>query len=124
MKNTVFREKGVGQFLDPLPCGAILHIGNRSSLTAITFIDDLASRLANRIQITTDGHQPYSEAIEGSFGGDVDYAILHKVYGASPDSAKGRYSPAECIGIEKYRIEGNPTRRTYRPVLWSGRTSQ
>jgi IS1 family transposase len=84
------------------------HIGDRSGLTAITFADDLVSRLANRVQITTDGHRAYLEAIEGAFGGDVDYAILHKVYGQSPESAKGRYSPAECIGIQKHRIEGNP----------------
>jgi len=46
----------------------------------------------------------------GAFGGEIDYAILHKVYGASPESAKGRYSPAESIGTEKHRIEGNPAR--------------
>src|SRR5206468_10664062 len=74
------------------------HIGDRSGLTAITFADDLVSRLANRVQITTDGHRAYLEAIEGAFGGDVDYAVLHMVYGQSPESAKGRYSPAECIG--------------------------
>jgi IS1 family transposase len=84
------------------------RIGDRSSETAIAFVDDLASRLDNRVQITTDGHRPYLEAIEGAFGGDVDYAVLHKVYGASPDSAKGRYSPAECIGIQKHRVEGDP----------------
>lgn len=84
------------------------RIGDRSSQTAIAFVDDLASRLVNRVQITTDGHRPYLEAIEGAFGGDVDYAVLHKIYGAAPESAKGRYSPAECIGIEKHRIEGDP----------------
>ncbi|MFB9981197.1 IS1 family transposase [Mesorhizobium kowhaii] len=84
------------------------RIGDRSGMTAISFVDDLASRLRNRVQITTDGHRAYLEAIEGSFGADVDYAVLHKVYGATSESAKGRYSPAECIGIEKHRIEGNP----------------
>src|SRR5207244_6046410 len=54
---------------------------------------------------------PYLEAIEGAFGGDVDYAVLHKIYGAAPDSAKGRYSPAECIATEKHRIEGDPDPR-------------
>src|SRR5215211_5669487 len=73
----------------------------------LAFVDDLASRLASRVQVTTDGHRAYLEAIEGAFGGDVDYAVLHKVYGAAPDSAKGRYSPAECIGIQKHRIEGD-----------------
>jgi len=83
------------------------RVGDRSSETAIAFTDDLASRLANRVQITTDGHKPYLEAIEGSFGADVDYAMLVKIYGADPTGEK-RYSPAECIGAVKHRIEGNP----------------
>jgi IS1 family transposase len=83
-------------------------IGGRDSDAAIIFMDDLRSRLANRIQITSDGHRAYLEAIEGAFGGDVDYAQLVKIYGASPDSTKGRYSPAECTGCHKQRIEGNP----------------
>jgi hypothetical protein len=70
--------------------------------------DDLAKRLANRVQITTDGHRAYLEAIEGAFGGDVDYAQLVKLYGEAPESSKGKYSPAECIGARKERIEGNP----------------
>src|SRR6266571_421526 len=86
------------------------RVGDRSSLTAIAFIDDLASRLANRVQITTDGHKAYLEAIEGAFGGDVDYAMLVKLYGESPDAEK-RYSPAECIGARKTRIEGDPDPR-------------
>jgi len=61
-----------------------------------------------RIQLTSDGHRAYLEAIEGAFGADIDYAMLNKIYGASPESAKGRYSPAECIGCRKERIEGNP----------------
>jgi IS1 family transposase len=83
------------------------RIGDRSSETAIAFTDDLASRLANRVQITTDGHRAYLEAIEGSFGADVDYAMLVKIYGADPAGEK-RYSPAECIGAVKHRVEGNP----------------
>jgi len=83
------------------------RVGDRSSETAIAFVDDLASRLASRVQITTDGHRPYLEAIEGAFGGDVDYAMLVKLYGQEPGGEK-RYSPAECIGIRKTRIEGNP----------------
>ncbi len=67
------------------------------------FVDDLRTRLANRVQLTSDGNKAYLEAVEGAFGGDIDYAILHKVYGASPDAAKGRYSPAECIGTQKHR---------------------
>ncbi len=83
------------------------HVGDRSSLTAIAFVDDLAGRLANRVQITTDGHRAYLEAIEGAFGGDVDYAMLVKLYGEGGEAEK-RYSPAECVGIRMARIEGNP----------------
>jgi IS1 family transposase len=82
-------------------------VGGRDSDAAIVFADDLASRLASRVQITTDGHKAYLEAIEGAFGGDVDYAMLVKLYGPSPDGEK-RYSPAECIGAVKTRIEGKP----------------
>ena len=67
-----------------------------------------AARVANRIQLTSDGHRAYLEAVEGAFGADVDYAMLNKIYGALPDSAKGRYSPAECIGAKKERITGAP----------------
>ena len=83
-------------------------IGGRDGECAMWFVDDLRSRLANRVQLTSDGHKAYLEAVEGAFGGDIDYAILHKVYGTSPDSAKGKYSPAECIGTQKHRIEGDP----------------
>lgn len=83
-------------------------VGGRDSEYAISFMDDLRSRLANRVQLTSDGHRAYLEAVEGAFGGDVDYAQLVKLYGAAPESAKGRYSPAECIGAHKHRVEGNP----------------
>src|SRR5438309_10712198 len=83
-------------------------VGGRDGHYAMAFMDDLRSRLAGRVQLTTDGHTAYLEAVEGAFGGDVDYAQLVKVYGASHESAKGRYSPAECIGAHKERIEGNP----------------
>jgi len=83
-------------------------VGGRGSEYAMEFMDNLRSRLANRVQLTTDGHKAYLEAVEGAFGGDVDYAMLIKLYGATPESAKGRYSPAECIGVRKARIEGNP----------------
>src|SRR5271167_4107651 len=66
----------------------------------------IAKRLANRVQLTSDGHKAYLEAVEGAFGADIDYAQLVKIYGASSESAKGRYSPAECIGVTKQRIEG------------------
>lgn len=83
-------------------------VGGRDSEYAMGFIDDLSRRLANRVQLTSDGHRAYLEAVEGTFGGDIDYAMLIKLYGASPDSAKGRYSPAECTDARKEWIEGNP----------------
>ena len=83
-------------------------VGGRDSEYAMAFMDDLRSRLANRVQITTDGHKAYLEAVEGAFGGDVDFAQLVKLYGAAPENFKGKYSPAECIGARKERIEGNP----------------
>ena len=82
-------------------------VGGRDSEYAMAFMDDLASRLANRVQLTSDGHKAYLEAVEGAFGGDIDYAMLVKIYGNPPEGEK-RYSPAECIGAVKYRIEGNP----------------
>ena len=82
-------------------------IGGRDSYTAKLFIDDLASRLANRVQLTSDGLRAYLEAVEGAFGADVDYAQLQKIYGPSPEAEK-RYSPAECIGCQTNVIEGNP----------------
>ena len=86
-------------------------VGGRDGECAMWFIDDLRSRLANRVQLTSDGHRAYLEAVEGAFGADVDYAQLVKMYGAAPDSAKGRYSPAECTGIKKIKVEGNPDPR-------------
>jgi IS1 family transposase len=84
------------------------YVGGRGSDAAIVLMDDLASRLARRVQLTTDGHKAYLEAVEGAFGGDIDYGMLVKLYGPTSESAKGRYSPAECIGARKTPIEGNP----------------
>jgi len=75
------------------------------------FEDDLASRLASRVQITTDGHKAYLDAIDTAFGGTVDYAMLVKLYGSAPESAKGRYSPAECTGAIKTPITGDPNQK-------------
>ena len=83
------------------------YVGKRDSGAAATFIDDLAPRLASRVQLTSDGHKPYLEAIEGAFGADIDYAMLVKVYGAAPEGQR-RYSPAICTGAHKHRVEGNP----------------
>jgi len=87
---------------------ASFFIGGRDGEAAMTFMDDLRSRLANRVQLTSDGHRAYLEAVEGAFGADVDYAQLVKIYGSAPESAKGRYSPAECTGAKKVKVEGNP----------------
>ena len=83
------------------------YVGGRDSEAAMIFMDDLAKRLANRVQLTSDGHKAYLEAVEGAFGSDIDYAMLVKVYGPAPEGQR-RYSPAECIGTVKHRVEGNP----------------
>lgn len=83
-------------------------VGGRDGECAAWFMDDVAARLATRVQLTSDGHKAYLEAVEGAFGADVDYAMLVKLYGSSPESSKGRYSPAECTGIIKKPIEGKP----------------
>ena len=85
-------------------------VDGRDSEYAIEFMDDLRSRLANRVQLYTDGHKAYLEAVEGAFGGDVDYAQLIKLYGETPEAQK-RCSPAKCIGARKRKIEGNPDRK-------------
>jgi IS1 family transposase len=84
-------------------------VGERTAEDAEVFIRDLASRLANRVQLTTDGLRLYVRAVETAFHGDIDYATLHKIY-ASPDLAddERRYSPAVCTGIEIRRVNGNP----------------
>ena len=86
-------------------------IGGRDAGYAHDFMQDVADRLANRVQLTTDGHKAYLDAVEGAIGADVDYAQLIKLYGTAPESAKGRYSPAECTGIRKFRAEGSPDDR-------------
>jgi len=83
------------------------YVGARDSTAAQHFIGDLALRLAGRVQLTSDGHRPYLEAVEQSFGADIDYAMLVKIYG-EPAGALGRYSPGECVGAEQRRVEGRP----------------
>jgi IS1 family transposase len=83
--------------------------GGRDAGYANEFMADVASRVASRIQLTTDGHKAYLEAVEAAFGADIDYAMLVKLYGDAPGPA-GRYSPAECTGIKKTRIEDRPDR--------------
>ena len=86
------------------------EIGDRSTETAIEFMDDLRGRLASRVQLTTDGHKPYLEAVGGAFGDDVDYAMLQKLYGEvkGPKRHEVKYSPARCTGIKKNEVSGNP----------------
>ena len=85
-------------------------VGSRDSEYAMWFIDDLRSRLANRIQLTSDGHKAYLEAVEGAFGADVDYAQLVKLYGEAPETKtpERKYSPSVCTGIKMRCIEGDP----------------
>ncbi len=86
-------------------------VGRRDSESAKLFVNDLASRLKNRIQLTTDGYKIYLEAVENAFGGEIDYAMLVKVYEATPTNDQRKYSPIECIGAEKKRVSGNPDKK-------------
>lgn len=85
-------------------------VADRDAESALEFTDDLRSRISQdtRVQVTSDGLKLYITAMEESFGGDVDYAQLVKMYGATPEASKGRYSPAECIGSKKMCISGTP----------------
>jgi IS1 family transposase len=87
-----------------VPCWLV---GLRDAEYGSVFMQDLARRLRYRVQLTTDGHRAYLEAIESAFGAEVDYAMLVKLYG-QPQDAETRYSPAECIGTQTHRIQGNP----------------
>lgn len=89
-----------------IPCW---HIGKRDYTDASKFISDLASRLASRVQLTSDGHVPYLKAVEDAFGADIDYSMLIKLYG-KPSGAETRYSPPVCIGARKRRVMGSPKR--------------
>jgi len=83
------------------------YIGRRDTATGKLFMNDLADRLSNRIQLTTDGHKAYLEAVEDAFGADIDYSQLVKIY-ATPQENQTRYSPAKHLGSEKKIISGNP----------------
>jgi len=86
-------------------------VGRRDSECAKVFINDLASRLKNRIQLTTDGYKIYLEAVDNAFGGNIDYAMLVKVYESTPNEDQRKYSPVECTGAEVKRISGNPDKK-------------
>jgi IS1 family transposase len=87
-----------------IPCW---YVGTRDADAAWTFMRDLASRLSNRVQLTTDGHRAYLDAVDGAFGTMIDYAMLVKQYGTAPEAEK-RYSPPVCLGAERTVIHGNP----------------
>lgn len=82
-------------------------VAGRDASAAYAFMHDLASRLSNRVQLTTDGHRVYLNAVESAFGSEIDYAMLVKMYG-SDSEADTRYSPAECTGTEIIDIAGRP----------------
>ena len=90
-----------------VPCW---RVGKRDGREAYHFMKDLASRLAHRVQLTTDGHRAYLEAVDGAFGSEIDYAMLSKLYGPTEPEreARRRYSPAVCVGTETNVIQGHP----------------
>lgn len=85
------------------------YIGGRSADDGYRFLSDLAGRLSNRVQLTTDGHRAYLNAGEGAFGSDIDYAMLVKIYGIPPE-AERRYTPPECLGTDTIIVQGDPDR--------------
>ena len=91
-----------------VPCW---FIGRRDGSAAYHFIHDLAERLASRVQLTTDGHKAYLSAVEDAFGCQIDYAMLIKLYGNTPEGGEVRYSPAMCMGARKAIITGQPERK-------------
>ncbi len=87
-------------------------VGDRDAETANIFMEDLASRLAHRVHLTTDGLKAYIDAVDGAFGIDIDYAMLVKMYGESPEAKmQKRYSPAKFISSRKEAMTGNPDRQ-------------
>jgi IS1 family transposase len=90
-----------------VPCWMV---GQRDAVAARDFMSDLAGRLANRVQLTTDGHKAYLTAVDAAFGEDIDYAMLVKIYGNNSEGQK-RYSPAECLGCKKEGITGDPDQK-------------
>jgi IS1 family transposase len=97
----------VGLDADTKLCVSYL-VGGRDTGWATDFMLDCAYRIVNRPQITTDAHKPYLKAVEEAFGGDADYAMLHKVYGATSADDHRRYSPAACIGCDMKTVSGVP----------------
>jgi IS1 family transposase len=86
------------------------HLGRRDTENATVFMKDLASRLKHRVQLTTDGHAMYLDAVDDSFGTDIDFSQLIKIYGIPEETGK-RYSPAQCLGTEKITVMGKPDKK-------------
>lgn len=115
-KNVPKEKKGVFGYGDVWTFTAICadtklvpswHIGRRDMEDATIFMKDLAGRLAHRVQLTTDGHKMYLEAVENAFGKDIDFSQLVKIYGQTVEGQK-RYSPPQCIGTVKTEMTGEP----------------
>lgn len=83
-------------------------VGGRDGGWAADFMEDCAKRIRNRVQITTDGHKAYLDAVENAFGADIEYAQLQKIFGAPSDEETRRYSPAKCIGCDMKVVSGDP----------------
>jgi len=92
-------------------------LGDRGAGTATIFMQDVAARIANRVQLTTDGHHVYVDAVEDAFGADIDYAMLQKIYGAPSDAEMRRYSPATCIGCKTAVVTGDPDPNHYQHII-------
>jgi IS1 family transposase len=85
------------------------HIGRRGYRDALVFMQDVASRLSNRVQLSTDGHRPYLYAVDQAFSRDIDYAQLIKIYGEDvQEQEEHRYSPAKCLGVKREVVRGRP----------------
>jgi IS1 family transposase len=117
LPETLKSQHGVGSVwtwgaLDPdtklVPCW---FVSSRDASAAYHFMHDLAGRLANRVQLTTDGHKPYLTAVEDAFGSDIDFAQLVKIYSNEQQQGEHRYSPAQCMEARKTVIPGTPDHR-------------
>ena len=100
------------------------RVGDRDAGTAHEFTTDLAARLANRVQLTSDGHSVYLNAIEAAFGANVDYAMLVKLYGADGRDTEATYSPQKLLAAAQFRLLVTRTRSTFRPATLNARISQ
>lgn len=101
-------------------------VGGRDGEYALAFMDDVKDRLANRVQLTTDGHKAYLNAVEQAFGADIDYAMLIKIYGEPEGkrcTAERRYSRPNALASRRPALKATPTRRTSAHRVSSGRTS-